>query len=160
MSFLRFYSRILSFCWLFLLLLLRLHFFISNKRNYFQHISITLINAGNVRNVYTKKRNNAWCFYKFLATNQCGIVLVDFHIWIDFPYKETRSDVTNCATNDAKRSTKQCHVSEVKCGLEQTVHSMEMKREKKRGKNINKILFNINCFHMKMHLIYFVLKKK
>lgn len=45
----------------FLLLLL---FFISNKRNYFQQISTTPINA---RNVTRQKRNNAWCFYKLLA---------------------------------------------------------------------------------------------
>lgn len=67
-----------------------------------------------------------------IAGDRIGVelVLVDFHIWIDFSYEETRSDVPNSATNDSKRSTEQCHVSKVKCGLEQTVHSVEMKKGK------------------------------
>lgn len=50
--------------------------------------------------------------------------LVDFHIRVNFPYKETRSDITNRTANNAKRSTKQCHISKIKCRLEQAVHSV------------------------------------
>lgn len=83
---------------------------------------------------YTEKNKHFLLFYKLLRRlrRRCDevcvcVCLVDFHIWVDFTYKETRSYVAHRTANNSKRSAKQCHVPKVKCGLKQTVHSAERK---------------------------------
>lgn len=55
------------------------------------------------------------------------VCLIDFHIRIDFTYKQPGTNIANCAANYTQRTAEQCHVPEIKCRLEQAIHSENVK---------------------------------